>query len=237
MKRQPGPTEAKRQSWLSVVQTLVEKRHARIRAAIADESMPIKSRRVYGALREVLTDNCLIVADAGAAAAGVYDLIDYRAPRSLVPPGRLACVGSGFPSAIGAKLANPDRTVVCICGDGAFLMNSQELETAVREQVDVVVVVMTNNCWGSEKAYQKYLYAERYVGTDFANPPFHRLAELYGATGFFVDTPSELSKTLRKAVSTKGPVVVEVPVDPEDLPYPARAEQVRRRYTKESEGS
>ena len=226
-----------RRPWLEAVRALVEKRRGRVEALTTDVSTPMKSRRVYGALREVLPEDAVLVADAGAAAAGVYDLIDYRKPRTLVPPGRLACVGSGLPSAIGAKFANPERAVVAISGDGAFLMNSQELETAVRERVSVLIVVMTNNCWGSEKAYQKYLYGERYVGTDFGNPPFHQLAELYGAAGFRVDDPESLSPTLSKALRVDGPAVVEIAVDPDDLPFPARAEQVRRRYDKESEGS
>lgn len=82
--------------------------------------------------------------------------------------------------ALGVKLARPERPVICVSGDGGFMMNIQEVETAVRYGIGVVNIVLNNNCWGTEKACQKFRYEERYVAADLANPCFDRYAELCG---------------------------------------------------------
>jgi acetolactate synthase-1/2/3 large subunit/sulfoacetaldehyde acetyltransferase len=184
---------------------------------------------VYQALRESLPRDTIVTIDAGAAASHAYNLLDFYEARTFITPGDLGCVGAGFPSALGAKLARPDRPVVCLCGDGGFLMTSQDLETAVREHIPVVTVVMTNNCWGSEKAYQKYFFNERYVGSDFSNPRFDEYARLFGAQGLRVETAGELRPALEKALSATVPTVLEIPVDPDELPFPARSDAVRQK--------
>ena len=108
-------------------------------------------------------------------------------------------------------------------------MTSQDLETAVREGIAVVTVVMTNNCWGSEKAYQKYFFNERYVGSDFGNPRFDEYARLFGAQGLRVEKPEELRPALEKALAAAVPTVLELPVDPGELPFPARSDAVRKK--------
>jgi thiamine pyrophosphate-dependent acetolactate synthase large subunit-like protein len=106
-------------------------------------------------------------------------------------------------------------------------MTSQDLETAVRERIPVATVVMTNNCWGSEKAYQKYFFNERYVGADFTNPRFDEYARLFGAQGLRIEKPEELRSALDKALTAAVPTVLEIPVDPDELPFPARSDAVR----------
>jgi acetolactate synthase-1/2/3 large subunit/sulfoacetaldehyde acetyltransferase len=211
------------------VQAWRRQRQARLAAAGQAETRPLKPQRVYRELRQVLPRHAIVTLDAGAAASHAYNLLDFYEPRTFITPGDLGCVGAGFPSALGAKLARPDRPVVCLCGDGGFLMTSQDLETAVREGIAVVTVVMTNNCWGSEKAYQKYFFDERYVGSDFTNPRFDEYARLFGAMGLRVETPEELRPALEKALAANVPAVVEVLVDPDELPFPARSDAVRRR--------
>lgn len=115
---------------------------------------------------------------------------------------------------------------LAIHGDGGFLMNAQELETAVRHGINVVTVVMNNNCWGSEKAYQKHFYGGRYIGCDIGNPRYDQYARLFGAEGYYVDHPDQVGDAVRAALSSGKPAVVEIPIDPEEFPTPVAA--VRR---------
>ena len=139
----------------------------------------------------------------------------------------LGCIGSGLPQAVGVKMARPDQNVVSMNGDGGFFMNAQELETAVRWKVPVVSVVLNNGSWGSEKAYQKILYGERYVEADIGNPRYDKLAELCGGRGFYVERPEDVAPAMREALAEQQvPTVIEIPVDPDELPYPARAADV-----------
>ena len=211
----------------AAVETLRQQRQARITKAGQTDVVPMKPQRVYWELRQVLPRETIVVLDAGAAPSHAYHLLEFYAPRTFISPGDLGCVGAGFPSALGAKLARPDRPVVCLCGDGGFLMTGQDLETAVRERIPVITIVMSNNCWGSEKAYQKYFFNERYVGADFTNPRFDEYARLFGAQGLRAEKPDELRPALEKALTANVPTVIEIPVDPEELPFPARSDAVR----------
>jgi acetolactate synthase-1/2/3 large subunit/sulfoacetaldehyde acetyltransferase len=214
---------------VATIQEWRQRRQQRLQTVSASDSTPLKPQRVYRALREVLPRDAIVTIDAGAAASHAYNQLDFYTPRTFITPGDLGSVGAGFPSALGAKLARPDRPVVCLCGDGGFLMTSQDLETAVRERIPVVTVVMTNNCWGSEKAYQKYFFNERYVGSDFGNPPFDEYARLFGALGLRVEKAEELRPALEQALAATIPSVVEIPVDPDELPFPARSDAVRQK--------
>jgi thiamine pyrophosphate-dependent acetolactate synthase large subunit-like protein len=210
------------------IQQWRRRRQQRLETVGAADSLPLKPQRVYRTLREVLPRDTIVTIDAGAAASHAYNQLDFYAPRTFITPGDLGSVGAGFPSALGAKLARPDRPVVCLCGDGGFLMTSLDLETAVRERIPVVTVVMTNNCWRSEKAYQKYFFNERYVGSDFSNPPFDEYARLFGALGLRVEKAEELGPALEQALAATVPTVVEIPVDPDELPFPVRSDAVRQ---------
>jgi acetolactate synthase-1/2/3 large subunit/sulfoacetaldehyde acetyltransferase len=211
----------------SMVQAWRQQRQARLDTVSQSDALPLKPQRVYRELRQVLPRHTIVTLDAGAAASHAYNQLDFHESRTFIAPGDLGCVGAGFPSALGAKLARPDRPVVCLCGDGGFLMTSQDLETAVRERIPVITVVMTNNCWGSEKAYQKYFFNERYVGADFTNPRFDEYARLFGALGLRAENAEELRPALEKALAANVPTVLEIPVDPEELPFPARSDAVR----------
>jgi acetolactate synthase-1/2/3 large subunit/sulfoacetaldehyde acetyltransferase len=220
----PKPRDEAR---LATIHQWRHQRQQRLASVGASDTLPLKPQRVYQELRAVLPRHTIITLDAGAAASHAYNLLDFYESRTFITPGDLGCVGAGFPSALGAKLARPDRPVVCLCGDGGFLMTSQDLETAVREGIPVVTVVMTNNCWGSEKAYQKYFFNERYVGSDFTNPRFDEYARLFGAQGLRVETVTELRPALEKALAATVPTVLEIVVDPDELPFPARSDAVR----------
>jgi len=116
--------------------------------------------------------------------------------------------------------------VIAVHGDGGFLMNSQEIETAVRHNIGVVTIVMNNNCWGSEKAYQKHFYESRFIGCDIGNPRYDQLARLFGAAGYYVEHPDQVGDAVKAALAAGTPAIIEIPIDPDEFPTPAAA--VRR---------
>ena len=97
----------------------------------------------------------------------------------------------------------------------------------MRYNLRVVTVIMNNGCWGSEKAYQRYAFDQRYVGADTNNPRFDRYAELFGGTGFYVERAGEVGDALLAALQVDGPSIIEIPTDPEEMPRPARLAEVQ----------
>ena len=97
-------------------------------------------------------------------------------------------------------------------GDGGFLYTSQELNTAVRKNIPLVSIVLNNGCHGAEKAQQQRFYDQKYIGVDLENPRFDKLAEVYGAKGYYVERPEDVAETVRDALTLDGPSVVEIPV-------------------------
>ena len=203
-------------AWTRQAEDLRARRQQRLGAESNIATPLISPRRVYAELRKALPSDTITILDAGACAAYGYDRTNYSSPRTFISP-PVGGLGYSMPEAIGAKLARPDSPVIAISGDGGFLFNSQELETAVREHLGTVTLIMNNNEWGSEKALQTNLFG-RTIGSELTNPRFDKLAELYGARGFYVDSIDQLGDVLKEAFATKDrPSVIEVPVDPEDL--------------------
>jgi len=210
-----------REAWTREAKDLRARRRARLDAERALDSLPVKPQRVYAELRRALPPDTIVTLDAGAAPAYGYDRLHFSHPRTFLTPLDLGGLGFAFPVALGAKLGRPEAPVLAIHGDGGFLMNAQELETAVRHGINAVTLVLNNNCWGSEKAYQKHFYGARYVGADIGNPRYDRFAELFGARGFHVEHPDQIGDALRAALGCGKPAVVEVPIDPDEFPVPA----------------
>ncbi len=208
------------------VSALREKRLQRLDAEGALEDSPMKPQRVYAELRRVLPPDTAVVFDAGGSPAYGYDRLHFNAPRTMFGTLDLGCIGAALPQAIGVKMGVPGAPVVSVNGDGAFFMNAQELETAVRWKVPLVNVVMNNGSWGSEKAYQKLLYGERYIEADIGNPRYDKLAELCGGRGFYVERPEDVGPAITEALASDTISVIEIPIDPDELPYPARAADV-----------
>jgi acetolactate synthase-1/2/3 large subunit/sulfoacetaldehyde acetyltransferase len=212
---------ATRTAWLQETQDLRTQRQARLQSEAHLTSLPVKPQRVYAELRRVLPPETIVTLDAGAAPAYGYDRLHFTHPRTFFTPLDLGGLGFAFPVALGAKLGRPDTPVLAIHGDGGFLMNAQELETAVRHGINVVTLVMNNNCWGSEKAYQKHFYAGRYVGADIGNPRYDKYAELFGAQGYYVEHPDQVGDAMQAALRCGKPAIIEVPIDPDEFPVPA----------------
>lgn len=135
-------------------------------------------------------------------------------------------MGFGFPLALGAKLAAPDRQVLCVEGDGGFAMVMQDLETANRYDIDVKTVIYNNFSHGTQKLRQARFFDERYLGTDVDNPRFDRIAEEFGVTGLRAESPDELRDRVRALLATDGPALLDVIVDPWEWPDTSSIAQI-----------
>ena len=121
------------------------------------------------------------------------DALEYYNPPSLFTPLDFGLVGFSFACGLGVKIAKPKKTVVSLMGDGGFGMTISELSTAVEYGINTTTIVMNNQSWGAEKAYQKDFFGKRYLGADITSPSFDKVAELYGAKGFKVKKISEIN--------------------------------------------
>ncbi|MEK7875661.1 MAG: thiamine pyrophosphate-binding protein, partial [Pseudomonadota bacterium] len=213
---------------LSGIAQRKRERAERLAAAGRLDTVPIKPRRVYAELRKVLPRDAIVCVDGGTSISPAFNMLDFGEPRSFVTPVDQGCLGFAYPASIGAKMAAPSRAVISINGDGSFLMNGCEIETALRCKAPVVALVLNNNCWGSEKAYQKYFFGGRYVGSDLTNPRFDKFAELFGGRGFYVDRPGDIGQAVSEALKSDVSSIVEIQVDPEELEQPARADAVKQ---------
>jgi thiamine pyrophosphate-dependent acetolactate synthase large subunit-like protein len=169
-------------------------------------------QRVYPELRKALPRDCMVTLDAGVAPGLTYDRLSFELPGTFFNYSGHGGLGMGYCVGLGTKIGRPDRPAISIQGDGGFLYTSQELNTAVRHGIPLVALVLNNSCHGAEKAQQKRNYQERYVGVDLVNPRFDKLAEVYGARGFYVTKPSEIADAVTAALALKGPSVIEIPV-------------------------
>jgi thiamine pyrophosphate-dependent acetolactate synthase large subunit-like protein len=215
------------QEWASEIQDWAARRQERLEDEGRLNTMPLKPQRVYAELRKVMPRDAIVALDAGLAPNFGQDRLNFYQPRSLLMALDLGGLGFSFPASLGAKFAAPDRPVVNFNGDGGFLFNAQEFETAVRYGLKVVSVILNNGCWGSEKAYQRYAFNERYVGADTSNPRYDKYAELFGGTGFYVERPEDIGNAFLEALKADGPSIIEVPIDPDEMPRPARLAEVQ----------
>jgi thiamine pyrophosphate-dependent acetolactate synthase large subunit-like protein len=141
-------------------------------------------------------------------------------PRTLLHPGMFGTLGYALPAAIGAQLGRPDRVAVALAGDGGFLYTSQELATAVQQQVNVVAIVFNDNAYGALRLYQDRMHGGRRIGVDLTSPDFSKLAEAYGARGVKLRSVDELHKNVAEAVDRGGVSVIECPLDSDFLNVP-----------------
>lgn len=200
------------------------------RDAQASDAFPIVPSGMFKALRNVLPQDAAITMDAGTLCLQATDALNYWQPQSLFTPLDFGLVGFSFAAGLGIKVAQPERPVVSLMGDGGFGMTLSELSTAVSYGINTVTVVMNNQCWGAEKAYQRDFFDERYIGADIASPPFDKVAELYGAAGFRAERVEEIGEAVEAALSAGKPAVVDVAVDPNAL-YSFRRDSFKHRDT------
>ncbi|MFC1947034.1 thiamine pyrophosphate-dependent enzyme [Chloroflexota bacterium] len=133
-------------------------------------------------------------------------------PRTYLSSSYFGTLGYAFPTALGAKIGNPDKPVMALCGDGGFLYAATELATAIQEGINTVTLVLNNNAYGTCEKIQRSRFGGRLIGTHLYNPNFARLAESFGAVGIKLQGVDELADALKSAVSENQPVVIELPV-------------------------
>jgi acetolactate synthase-1/2/3 large subunit len=178
----------------------------------ADDGWPVRPQKAIADLRAALGPEDIVVSDVGAHKVWVARLYQAYEPNTVIISNGFAAMGIALPGAIAASLVHPDRHVVALCGDGGFLMNVQELETAVRLGVRIVVVVWRDDGYGLIDWKQRNQFG-RPFGVTFGNPDFVDLAHSFGVAGFRPSTAAELLPTLRRALDVDGPSLVEVPID------------------------
>ena len=183
-------------------------------------------------------DEAIIVTDVGQHQMFTAQFIEITEKKKLLMSGGLGTMGYGMPGAIGAKIGNPDVPVISISGDGGFQMNSQELATAVLEELPIISCIFNNNNLGMVRQWQKLFYGKRYsmpclrsgaacrgkcgeVECPTYTPDFMKLADSYGAKGIHITKKEDIEPAFREAMkSTKTPYILEFDIDPEDLVYP-----------------
>ena len=194
--------------------------HADLRTALlaelgayeADQGYPIKPQRAIADLRRALGPSDIVVSDVGAHKVWVARLYQAYEPNTVIISNGFAAMGISLPGAIAAKLVHPDRKVVALCGDGGFLMNSQELETAKRIGANVTVVIWRDDGYGLIDWKQRNEFGRPFA-VEFGNPDFVAYAESFGLAGFRPASADDLYPTLMRALEVPGPTVVEVPID------------------------
>jgi acetolactate synthase-1/2/3 large subunit len=176
------------------------------------DQFPMIPQRFVSDVRKALGPEDIIALDNGVYK--VWFARNYHAlsPNTVLLDNALATMGAGLPSAMAAKMVYPDRKVVAICGDGGFMMNSQEIETAVRLKLDLVVLILNDNAYGMIKWKQDAMGFANW-GLDFDNPDFVKYAESYGAQGHRVESSAEFLPMLKKCTETPGVHILELPVE------------------------
>ena len=186
---------------------------ARLLDSGGDDDLPVKPQRVLRDLRAALAADDIVISDVGAHKLWVARFWEAREPNTVLISNGFAAMGFGLPAAIAAALATRGRRkVVCITGDGGFLMNAQELETAKRLGLPFVVLIWSDGGYGLIEMHQKRKFG-RVAGTRFENPDFVALAESFGLQGLRVRRAGDLPAVLAEALRASGPVLVDIPID------------------------
>ena len=185
---------------------------ADLHAFEADDGWPIKPQKAIADLRRALGPKDIVVSDVGAHKIWVARLYQAYEPNTVIISNGFAAMGISLPGAIAAKLVHPDRRVVALCGDGGFLMNSQELETARRIGANVTVVVWRDDGYGLIDWKQRSEFSQPF-GVEFTNPDFVAYAQSFGLAAYRPSSAADLYPTLMRALGHDGPTLVDVPID------------------------
>ena len=184
----------------------------RFESAKDDDAFPMQPPRVLWEIRRALGRHDMLISDVGLHKLWIARMFPAHEPNTVLIANGLAGMGIALPTAIAAKLVHPDRNVVTVNGDGGFLMNVQELETAVRLRTPIVNVIWENSQFGSIVWKQDKKFG-RHFGTDFTNPDFVKLADAFGMPAWRCEAVDDFGRHLRHALSLDVPSVIVVPID------------------------
>ncbi|MDR3099643.1 MAG: thiamine pyrophosphate-binding protein [Paraburkholderia sp.] len=211
---------------------LMDKRRAlmseRDETGARGRTQPMQPAALFAMLRALAPADAMFTMDAGTLCLQATDQMPYAQPPALFTPLDFGLVGFSYACGLGVKLACPDRTVVSLMGDGGFGMTMSEIGTAVQSDIRSICVVMNNGCWGAEKAYQRDFFDGRYIGADVPNPPYDKVAELFGARGFHVESAAQFESAFGDALSCGKPAIIDVQIDPNAL-YSFRRDSFKHR--------
>jgi acetolactate synthase-1/2/3 large subunit len=185
------------------------------------EDAEIRPQRAVQAVFEATGGEAIVTSDVGQHQMWTAQYYDFPEPRRWINSGGLGTMGFGLPAAMGAAVGCPDKTVVCVAGDGSVQMNAQELATCAQNGIPIKVVILNNGYLGMVRQWQELFWDKRYSQVDMGSyPDFVKLAEAYGATGLRLTDKATLVDDLKAAIATDGPVVVDVRVTAEENVYP-----------------
>jgi acetolactate synthase-1/2/3 large subunit len=181
----------------------------------------IKPQFVIEEIVRVTGGDAIFTTEVGQNQMWAAQYLTFKKPRTFLTSGGLGTMGYGFPAAIGAQAAFPDKVVIDVAGDGSIQMNIQELATAVQQRLPVIVVILNNCFLGMVRQWQQLFHGNRYAFTCMeSQPDFVKLAEAYGALGIRVDLPEEVGPALERAIAAKRPTFIDCLVDREENVYP-----------------
>ncbi len=180
------------------------------------------------ALRAALPDDGLYVDEVSQIGFTSRFMLPVYNPRSYISTGYQGTLGFGFATALGVKVAHPDRPVLSIAGDGGFMFNVQELATAVKHNINLVVCVFADGAFGNVKRMQKFDYGGKTIASDLHNPDFVKLAESFGVLGLRATTAEELQAQVEKGFAANRPTLIEIPVGEMPSPWPISFSPARR---------
>jgi acetolactate synthase I/II/III large subunit len=179
-------------------------------------------------LAERLPEDAIVAGGAGNFSGWLHRHFRYKGFRTQLGPGN-GSMGYGLPAAVAAKLAMPERTVVAVCGDGDFLMNGQELATAVQYGAPFVALVVNNGLYGTIRMHQEREYPERVFGTALRNPDFAAYARAFGGHGERVERTEEFAGAFERALTSGKPALVELRIDPDAITPATTLSEIRAR--------
>lgn len=194
------------------IKPIREKTRNAIHSLDNDTSFPMVPQRVVADVRKVVDEDGIVALDNGMFKLWFARHYHTHQPNTLLLDNALATMGAGLPSAIACALIYPERQVVAVCGDGGFMMNSQELETAVRLKLNLITIIFNDSGYGMIKWKQKGQELPDFA-LDFNNPDFVMYAKSYGATGHRIASSEELVPTMQKAFADGGVHVIDLPID------------------------
>lgn len=200
--------------WNDYLRDLRKNDDQEIKEIFESEKLPMKPERLTLEVMDFIPPDAQIVLDGGDITIFSYKLLNYkpRPPRSVFFPVTMGHLGVGIPYAVGVQLAKPDKMVVCITGDGSMMFNIQELETAVRLNLPIIVVIANNKCWGMIKSGQKGNFKRRFIDVDFPEIDFVAIAKGFGCHAEKVKDPKDIKAALQRAVDSKKPAVIDVEI-------------------------
>lgn len=186
-----------------------------------ENNQELKPQYIIEEVYKISEGKAVIVTDVGQHQMWAAQYYQYTMPRTFISSGGLGTMGYGLPAAIGAKIGCPDKTVICISGDGSFQMNLQELATAMNNHLTIMIIIMNNKYLGMVRQWQELFFNKRYSSTALTgNPDFVKLIEAYGGTGIRVNKKQELYPALEKALSLNKFVLIDCIIPGEENVFP-----------------